>query len=47
MLLKTHQILHPLVTFAYMVERAGDENLNLDIFEMTSKTIEPSKKFVR
>jgi len=47
MLLKTHQILHPLVTFEYMVERARDENLNLDIFEMTSKTNERSKKFVR
>jgi hypothetical protein len=46
MLLKTHQILHPLATFESMVEKAHDENLNLDIFEMTLKTNEPSKKFV-
>jgi hypothetical protein len=30
-----------------MAERAHDEDLNLDIFEVTSKTNEPSKKFVR
>jgi hypothetical protein len=47
MLLKTHQILHPSATFESMVERACGEDLNLDIFEMTLKTNEPSKKFVR
>ncbi len=44
MLLKTHQILHPLTTFEYMVERTCDEDLN---FEMTLKTNKLSKKFVR
>jgi hypothetical protein len=46
-LLKTHQILHPLATFESMANRARDEDLNLDIFEITSKTNELSKKFVR
>jgi hypothetical protein len=43
---KTHQFLHPLATFEYVVERTSDENSNLDIFEMTLKTNEPSKKLV-
>ncbi len=47
MLLKTHQFLHPLATFESMVERASDENFNLDIFQMSLETSEPSKEFVR
>jgi hypothetical protein len=30
-----------------MVERASDEKSNLDIFEMTLETSEPSKELVR
>jgi hypothetical protein len=44
LVLKTHQLLHPLATFEYVVERTSDENSNLEFFEMTSKTNEPSKK---
>jgi hypothetical protein len=44
MLLKTHKFLHHLVTSKYVVEKTSDEDSNLEKFEMTSKTSEPSKK---
>ncbi len=30
-----------------MVKRANDEDSNLDIFEMSARTIEPSKEVLR
>jgi hypothetical protein len=47
MLLKTHQLLHPLATFEPVAKKASDENFNLDILKMTLKTSELSKELVR
>jgi hypothetical protein len=35
------------ITFESMVEKTSDENSNLDIFEMTLETREPSQEWVR
>jgi len=47
MLLKTHQFLHSLTIFEFVAKRTSDENFNLNMFEMTLKTSEPSKELVR
>ncbi len=46
MLFKCHQILHPMVEFGGVVSMYIDEDSNLDIFEMSTKTNEPTKELV-
>jgi hypothetical protein len=47
LLLKTYPFLHLLANSSSMAKRASDEDSNLDILEMSLKTIETSKDVVK
>jgi hypothetical protein len=43
MLLKCHHHLHPMIEYVECVNKIGDEDSNLDIFQRTPSISEPSK----
>jgi hypothetical protein len=47
LLLKTYQFLHLLANSSSMAKRASDEDSNIDILEMSLRTIETSKEVVK
>ncbi len=46
MFLKWYHHLHPMIEFVGCVDQTCDEDLNLDIFQWTTSTSEPSKELV-
>jgi hypothetical protein len=46
MLLRYYQILHPMAKFGLLANMQIDEKNNLDIFEMSARTYEPTKEVV-
>jgi len=46
MFLKWYHHLHPTIKFVGCVDQTCDEDLNLDIFQWTTSTSEPSKELV-
>jgi len=46
MFLKCYHRLHPMTKFVKCVNQTGDENSNLDIFQQTPSTSDPSKELV-
>jgi len=46
MLLRCHHILHPMAEFGLVANMQTDEESSLDIFEMFTRTNEPTKEVV-